>query len=57
MMKKRGFGGWWVGGSIVAASVFFFLEHTHTHAPSRQENCEKLITSEWPDDGGSVGSV
>lgn len=45
-----------MGGSIVAASGFF-LKHTHTHTPSRQENCEKLITSEWPDDGGSVGSV
>lgn len=46
-----------MGGSIVAASVFFLNTHRHTHTPSRQENCEKLITSEWPDDGGSVGSV
>lgn len=36
MMKKRGFGGWWVGGSIVAASGFFF-KHTHTHTLKTRE--------------------
>lgn len=46
MMKKRGFGGWWVGGSIVAVSGFF-LKHTHTLKTRELRETNYIRVARW----------